>query len=222
MSESGLRADAERNRQLILAAARELFASEGTDVSMRQIALRAGVGEPTLRRRFPSKGALLAETFQDRATAYADLAEQALDDPDPWDGFVTFVEQTAGMQLADRGFTEVLTMSFPESIRFTKERRRAYAAFQQVIARAQEAGRLREDFVPEDLIMLLLAHAGVVAGGGKQADRFSARLIAYLVHAAKASEGTEPLPPAPSAAETYGELRRLSRSAGGALRGRSG
>lgn len=80
---------------------------------MRQIALRAGVGEPTLRRRFPSKGALLAETFQDRATAYADLAEQALDDPDPWDGFVTFVEQTAGMQLADRGFTEVLTMSFP-------------------------------------------------------------------------------------------------------------
>ncbi|MFF3371929.1 TetR/AcrR family transcriptional regulator [Streptomyces sp. NPDC002680] len=220
MSESGLRADAERNRQLILAAARELFASEGVGVSMRQIALRAGVGEPTLRRRFPSKGALLAETFQDRATAYADLAEQALDDPDPWHGFVTFVEQVAGMQLADRGFTEVLTMSFPESIRFAKERRRAYAAFQQVIARAQAAGRLREDFVPEDLIMLLLAHAGVVAGGGGQAGRFSARLIAYLVHAVKATEEVEPLPPAPTAAETYGELRRLSRAAGSA-QGRS-
>jgi len=213
MDESGLRADAELNRQRLLEAARELFASEGTDVSMRQIARRAGVGEPTLRRRFPSKGALLAEVFQDRITAYADLAETALTDPDPWHGFVTFVEQITGMQLADRGFTEVLTMSFPASIRFAAERRRGYAAIQQVIARAQQTGRLRDDFVAEDLVMLLLAHAGVVAGGGDQAGRFSARLLAYLLQAAKATTETEPLPPAPSEAETYGELLRLSATA---------
>ncbi|RSM73102.1 TetR/AcrR family transcriptional regulator [Actinoplanes sp. ATCC 53533] len=210
MDESGLRADAELNRQRLLAAARELFASEGTDVSMRHIARRAGVGEPTLRRRFPSKGALLAEAFQDRIAAYADLAEAALADPDPWHGFVTFVEQIAGMQLVDRGFTEVLTMSFPASIRFAAERRRGYRAIQRVIARAQEIGRLRDDFVPEDLVMLLLAHAGVVAGGGDQAGRFSARLLAYLLQAAKATAETEPLPPAPSEAEAYGELLRLS------------
>jgi AcrR family transcriptional regulator len=213
MDESGLRADAELNRQRLLAAARELFASEGTNVSMRQIARHAGVGEPTLRRRFPSKGALLAEAFQDRITAYADLAETALTDPDPWHGFVTFVEQIASMQLADRGFAEVLTTSFPASIRFAAERRRGYAAIQQVIAGAQETGRLRDDFVPEDLIMLLLAHAGVVAGGGEQAGRFSARLLAYLLQAAKASAAAEPLPPPPSEAEAYSELLRLSASA---------
>ncbi|MFI7129347.1 TetR/AcrR family transcriptional regulator [Nonomuraea sp. NPDC050153] len=212
MGDSGLRADAELNRQRILAAARELFASEGTEVSMRQIALRAGVGEPTLRRRFPSKSALLAETFQDRVAAYADLAETALDDPDPWHGFATFVERMAGMQLADRGFAEVLTMSFPASLRFAKERRRGYEAIQRVIGRAQQAGRLRDDFVAEDLIMLLMAHAGVVAAGGDQAGRFSARLLAYLLHAARASAEAEPLPVPPSPAEAYGALLRLRRA----------
>ncbi len=116
------------------------------------------------------------------------------------------------MQFVDRGFSEVLTRSFPVSIRFAAERRRGYEAIQRVIARAQETSRLRDDFVPEDLIMLLLAHAGVVAGGGDQASRFSARLLAYLLQAAKATAETEPLPPPPSAAEAYGELLRLSAS----------
>jgi len=101
-------------------------------------------------------------------------------------------------------------MSFPASIRVAAERRRGYEAIQRVIARAQEAGRLRDDFVPEDLIMLLLAHAGVVAGGGDQAGRFSARLLAYLLQAAKTTAESDPLPPPPSEAEAYSELLRLS------------
>jgi len=71
-----------------------------------EIPRRAGVSEPTLRRRFESKEALVAEAFNDKITTYADLAEAALENPDAWDGFVSFVTQQARMQLVDRGFAE--------------------------------------------------------------------------------------------------------------------
>ncbi|WP_155054245.1 TetR/AcrR family transcriptional regulator [Streptomyces blattellae] len=203
-----LRADAERNRRRILDAAREIFADQGLDVSMRQVARHAKVGEPTLRRRFPSKADLVAEVFKDKVVFYADAAEEALADPDPWHGFTTFVGRLACMQLGDRGFTEVLTMTFPSSMRIEKDRRRAYEKISMMIARAQAAGTLREDFVPEDMILLLVSHAGIVAATGDIAEKFSARLVAYLLQAF-AAPGAGPLPAPPSMTETYRALLRL-------------
>ncbi|MEH0420765.1 TetR/AcrR family transcriptional regulator [Streptomyces sp. B21-083] len=203
-----LRADAERNRQRIIAAARRIFADEGLGVSMRHIAQCAEVGEPTLRRRFPTKADLVAAVFEDKARAYADAAAKALTEPDAWHGFTTYVESVAGMQLGDRGFTEVLTMTFPRSIRLERERRRAYENIGMLIARAKAAGALREDFTPEDIILVLIAHAGIVAGGGDIAGKLSPRLIAYLLQAF-AAPGTAPLPAAPTMTETYRALLRM-------------
>ncbi|MEU3982409.1 helix-turn-helix domain-containing protein [Streptomyces sp. NPDC026672] len=212
MAETGpdrqLRADAERNRQRIIAAARQVFADEGLGVSMRYLAQRAGVGEPTLRRRFPTKADLMAAVFEDKATAYADAAAKALADPDPWRGFTTFVGALACMQLGDRGFTEVLTMTFPKSIRLEAQRRRAYENIGMLIARAKAAGALREDFTPEDIILVLIAHAGVVAGGGDIADKLSPRLMAYLLQAF-AGPAAGPLPAPPTMIETYRALLRM-------------
>jgi AcrR family transcriptional regulator len=208
MTNEDLRADAARNRELILAAAREEFAARGLDVSLRQIASRAGVGEPTVRRRFTSKDDLIAAAFEDKVGLYADLAAAAVRDPDPAAGLRSFLEQVARMQLVDRGFAEVLTMTFPASIRCERERRRAYQQIQELIAHGKRAGSLREDFVAEDIVLLLLAHAGVVAGTGRLAPAFSARLLAYLLQAF-ASPGSEPLPPAPSAARVYKALLTL-------------
>ncbi|GII56046.1 TetR family transcriptional regulator [Planotetraspora thailandica] len=209
---TGLRADAARNRQRIVDAAREVFARDGLDVSMRQVALHAGVGEPTLRRRFATKADLVAEVFQDKIATYADAAEAALDDPDVWRGFSSFVYRAAGMQLADRGFTELLTMTFPKSMRVEQHRLRAYTAFTALIARAQSTGVLREDFVAEDLPLVLIAHAGVVAAGGEVAGDLSARLLAYLLQAF-AAPGVADLPPAPSPAAIYRALLRLHSDA---------
>ncbi|MEV6589069.1 TetR/AcrR family transcriptional regulator [Streptomyces acidicola] len=203
-----LRADAERNRQRIIDAARQVFADEGLGVSMRYIAQRAEVGEPTLRRRFPTKAALVAAVFEDKATAYADAAAKALADPDAWLGFTAFVQSLACMQLGDRGFTEVLTMTFPKSIRLEKERRRAYENISMLIARAKAHGALREDFTPEDIILVLIAHAGIVAGGGDIAGKLSPRLIAYLLQAF-AAPGAGPLPAPPTMVETYRALLRM-------------
>lgn len=211
MGSRSLRADAALNRCKILDAARELFAQEGLDVSMRQIALRAGVGEPTLRRRFASKEELISEVFSDKVALYADKAERALEAADAWDGFTTFVCRIARMQLGDRGFTEVLTMTFPASMTTETQRRRAYQAITAMIDRAKEQGALRADFSPEDIVLLLMAHAGVVAAAGEVAPAFSARLLEYLSEAF-AAPGTRTLPPAPSPAKTYRALLRLHRA----------
>ncbi|BCB89786.1 TetR/AcrR family transcriptional regulator [Phytohabitans suffuscus] len=207
-SGASLRADAARNRELILNAARELFAEEGLDVSMRQIARRAGVGEPTLRRRFASKEELVGEAFADKVAVYADLADAALEHPDPAAGLRGFLEEVTRMQLVDRGFADVLTMTFPRTMRCEQHRRRSYASIQALIARSQAAGVLREDFVAEDIVLLLLAHAGVAGGAGDVAGQFSARLRAYLF-SAFGLPAPATLPPAPSQARVYRALMRL-------------
>lgn len=173
---------------------------------MRHVAALAGVGEPTLRRRFHSKADLVAEVFDDKISAFADAAQAALEDPDVWHGFSSFIRRMAQMQLADRGFAELLTMTFGESLRVEQHRRRAYESFVALISKAQTAGVLRDDFSAEDLPMLLIAHAGVVSGGGTVSEAFSARLLAYLLEAF-AAPGAGVLPPAPSPAATYHALR---------------
>ncbi|WP_433501295.1 TetR/AcrR family transcriptional regulator [Sphaerimonospora sp. CA-214678] len=203
-----LRADAARNRELLLAAAREAFAEHGLDVSMRQIAARAGVAEPTLRRRFASKEELVAEAFEDKVARYADLALAALDQPDAGAAFRCFLNQVMEMQLGDRGFADVLTITFPPTMACEQHRRRSYEAVERLIARAKDDGVLRPDFVAEDIVLVLLAHAGVVGCGGAVAGAFSARLRALLLQ----TFGLEPvgeLPPAPSVGRVYHALMRL-------------
>jgi AcrR family transcriptional regulator len=202
-----LRADAERNRRLVLDAAREVFATQGLTAPMAEIARRAGVGVATLFRRFPTREDLITATFADRMAAYADAIDAALTDPDPWHGFCGYVERVCAMQAADRGFADVLTMSFPTAKALEAERNRAGAGFAELIARAQGAGRLRADFVHQDLVMVLMANAGVVAAAGA-APGASQRLVGYLLQAF-ASEAAAPLPEAPTPGQLYRALLRL-------------
>ena len=83
--------------------------------------------------------------------AYADAVAQALADPDPWAGFCGYIERVCAMQAGDRGFANVLSMTFPLDKRFEAERDRAFRGFTELVDRAKTAGELREDFVAEDL-----------------------------------------------------------------------
>src|SRR3974377_1636997 len=120
-SRRGLRAAAVRNRQRILSAARELFSCHGLHVPMEDIARQAGVGVATLYRRFPTRASLIAGAFEAKMCAHADAVAQALADPDPWAGFCGYVERVCAMQAEDRGFANVLTMTFPLDKRFEAE-----------------------------------------------------------------------------------------------------
>jgi AcrR family transcriptional regulator len=205
---TGLRVDAERNRARIIDAAREAFAEQGIDAPIHDIAKRAGVGVGTLYRRFPTRDDLVAAAFLEEMRAFADGIDAALADPDPWSGFCGYVERLCAMQSGDRGLCEVLTITFPALRKFEAARRKAYTGFTKLIARAQAVGALRADFVPEDLIMLLMANAGVVAGAGQNAPRASPRLIGYLLQAFAAPGGGK-LPPPPSSRQMYRALVRL-------------
>lgn len=206
--ERALRADATRNRGRIIEAARAVFAEQGLDASMNEVARRAGVGVATLFRRFPTRDDLITATFADKMAAYADAIDDALADPDPWHGFCAYVERVCGMQAADRGFTDVLTVTFPTAKGFEAVRDRAAAGFAELIGRAKAAGQLRQDFVHQDLVLVLMANAGVVAGTGTAAPEAWRRLVAYLLQAF-AAEAAGPLPAPPTTPEMYRALIRL-------------
>jgi len=203
-----LRADAERNRRRILSAARQVFAERGLDVPVEAIARRAGVGVATLYRRFPTRGDLIAAAFLDKIAGYADAVSRALADPDPWAGFCGLIEQLCAMQAADRGFACVLNMTFPLAGDFQAERDRAYQGVTELIRAAQATGRLRADFVPEDLAMLLMANAGVLDGTAGAAPGSWRRFAAYMIQAFSAVS-TAPLPPPPTPAAMHRALLRL-------------
>src|SRR5438132_13734134 len=105
---TALRQDAQRNRELILAAAREEFREQGLDVSLEEIARRAGVGIATLYRRFPTRDALIEAVFEDHVASFVALAEEALQNEDPWVGFSTFIEQLCERQASDFGLKDLL------------------------------------------------------------------------------------------------------------------
>jgi AcrR family transcriptional regulator len=158
-----LRADAERNRAALLAAARQVFGEQGLDASLDEIARRAGVGNATLYRRFPSRRELIAEVFAGRMSEYVGLAEQALLDPDPWSGFVGYLTQVCEMQATDRGLSELLvTTAFDGDDRLTALRATAQRAAEAMIRRVQRSGKLRADFTRSDISLLLTANAAVV------------------------------------------------------------
>jgi AcrR family transcriptional regulator len=207
-----LRADAERNRQRLIAAALEIFAERGLHVPMEDIARRAGVGVATLYRRFPSRSDLIAGAFEAKMAGYADAAAQALAESDPWGGFCRYVERVCAMQAEDRGFATVLTMTFPADKKFEAERERAYRGFLELAGRAKAAGMLRDDFVAEDLAMLLMGNAGVIAGTAGAAPGTWRRYAAYMIQAFSA-EGARPLPPPPSPTAMYRALVRLYETA---------
>ncbi|MCX4706462.1 TetR/AcrR family transcriptional regulator [Streptomyces sp. NBC_01352] len=213
---TGLRADAERNRCRILAAARRLYATEGLGVSMASVAREAGVGKATLGRRFATREELVNAVFADRMDAYADAVTEALADPDPWHGFIGYLHAVCAMQAADRGFADVLTMTFPAAKALEARRAEAYDRLLELIARAKNSGHLRDDFTHEDVVILLMANAGVITATGDAAPDTWRRLVGHMLRSYAAPDAPIPaLPEAPRPTALYRAMVRLSRTGPG-------
>ncbi|ONI91942.1 TetR family transcriptional regulator [Saccharothrix sp. ALI-22-I] len=207
----GLRADAQRNRERVVEAAREVFAQHGLDASMNEIARRAGVGIATLLRRFPTRDDLIAATFAEKVRAYSEAIDEALADPDPWHGFCAFIERVCQMQADDRGFADVLTMTFPTAKALEAERDRAANALTELIEHAKTSGRLRRDFAHQDVALILMANAGVVTATRDAAPDAWRRLVGYLIQSF-AAEAAQPLVDPPTRAQMYRALIRLPQT----------
>src|SRR5881296_2266274 len=108
-----LRADAERNRAALLDAAREVFAEQGLEAPLEEIARRAGVGIGTLYRRFPTRLDLIDTILATTIDGMISAAEEGLRMPEPWAGFVHYLEHTGRCQATDRGFNDMMSMRLP-------------------------------------------------------------------------------------------------------------
>ena len=213
VSERRLRADAERNRTAIVAAARDVFAEHGLEAPLEEIAQRAGVGIATLYRRFPAREQLVAAALIDKVTQYAAAAAEAAAASDPWEGFVSYVERICELQAADRGLSDLLSMTLASDEHIEQLRATANAQVVRLIERAKAAGKLRADFVGEDLLLLLIASAAV--GQATRADAPDAwrRFMTLVLDAFERGDGS-PLPPAPSTEQMVRAMERLAAERG--------
>jgi AcrR family transcriptional regulator len=147
-----LRADAQRNLDRLLEAASECFAERGADVSVDEIARRAGVGHGTVFRRFPSKDALLAECVLRRVRELTAAADAAQGEPDAGEAFDRFFRLAADAYARDRGLVDGVAscLEAPEMVELE-------AAVGRLARAAQRAGRLRADLDARDLLALVPA-----------------------------------------------------------------
>jgi AcrR family transcriptional regulator len=148
----GERADARRNRQLLLDAAASCIAEQGLSVAALDIAERAGVGVATLYRRFTSKEALIEQVILERFAAVEDAGTRALEDPDPWSGFSGFVRTLAGMVRENSGLSEALGSALPLALAAGQQRVRS--TIRRLTERAQHAGVVRPDIDWRDIVFL--------------------------------------------------------------------
>jgi AcrR family transcriptional regulator len=168
-----LRADARRNRQKVLEAARRCMARRGLDAQMDEIARAAGVGVGTVYRHFPTKDELVDALAEARFERLAELATEALAMSDPGDAFEAFIRASAKIQSEDRALSELLT-SRPDTMSAAAERVDMLGLVGELMGRAQKAGVIRSDAEPGDVPMLLCALAGTHRNRKMDPERYIA------------------------------------------------
>lgn len=188
-----LRSDAQDNRERILEAARSLYAERGLDVTMREIARRAGVGPATLYRRFPARQVLLDAVFADELRACARIVEEGCADPDPWRGFTSVIERISVLNVGNQGFVDAFMAEKPHDS-FTEHRTAVLTKLADLARRAKADGRLRRDFVIDDLVLVLLASRGLAATPAASSIPAARRFAALAIDAFRSAETNDPLP----------------------------
>ncbi|MGK5115027.1 MULTISPECIES: TetR/AcrR family transcriptional regulator [unclassified Geodermatophilus] len=186
-----LRADAQRNRDAIVAAARDVMGRRGLDAPLDEIAQTAGVGNATVYRHFPTRQGLVQAVFADGMRRYASAAERAMEVDDPWTAVRGYLTEICALQAEHRALADLVTSR--EYVDATRSV--AVARLRQLLARAQAAGVLRPDLTVDDVALVLMANAGVVRQLPERAVEASDRLVALLLDGLRAPDASSGAPP---------------------------
>jgi AcrR family transcriptional regulator len=189
-----LRKDAERNRQRVIEAARELFASKGLEATLNDVAHHAGLGVGTVYRRFSTKEELLEAVFEDGINQLTGLAESALQYDDSWQGFVWFVEQMCEVTATDRGAREMAFSKTYGGDRVEAARDRLVPQITKLVERAQNDGYVRPDASPTDMPIFGLLAGTVSEFAGEVDGELWRRYVAILLDGIRHSSGQTELP----------------------------
>ena len=191
-----LRSDARRNRERLVASARELFASRGVDVPVEEITHHAGLGMGTLYRHFSTKEELIDAVLEDAFAEIVELAERAAKKDDAWTGFASFLEGSLALHAQNRGVRDILATREHGARRAKAMRARIRPRLRGLVERAQAQGTLRADFTPEDLPMLFWTAGRVIETTADVAPDYWRRCLGLLLDGLRASAATAlPVPP---------------------------
>jgi AcrR family transcriptional regulator len=184
--ERALRADARRNRERVLAAARRAFAEQGYAVPLDEIAAAAGVGPGTVYRHFPTKEALFeAVSLANVEDLAADARARAVSD-DPGGAFADFLDRLAEQALTKRDLPDALAGA--GSAAMAAAVADMHDALRGLLAKAQEAGGVRRDISAADLVALLKGLLHAVRGDPDPDVRH--RLLAVVHDGLRPKDGT--------------------------------
>jgi AcrR family transcriptional regulator len=191
-----LRADAARNRELLLAAAADEFAERGLDASVADIARRAGVGKGTVFRHFATKDDLLAAIVLDRIDALNAVGENLLEAADPGAALLEFLTVAAHQrQQRDLSF---LQEAGELNAEVTRVRARMFQTVHTLVDRAREHGAVRADITGTDVILLMCAPNYVTSYVPDAAPDLWQRYLAIIFDGLR-PQGAHPLPQPPPA-----------------------
>jgi AcrR family transcriptional regulator len=157
--ERPLRADARRNHERILRAARVVFADQGTDAQIDDVARRAKVGVGTVYRHFPTKDALMEALVRERFDEIAGIAEEALGRENAWEAFSDVVWRSAELNARDRGFCDAV--AFQDQTAVVVECG-LMPHIEELMRRAVAQGAMREDATTVDVALLMCGMGSVV------------------------------------------------------------
>ena len=177
----------------MLTAARAVFAEQGRDAQMDDVARRAEVGVGTVYRHFPTKEALIdaigAEAFE-RLLAVA--VEQAAREDDPWDALVTTLWAGAEIMAADRAMSQLMTESSSINVDIELQRQ-LNEAMTALLEHARQAGVMRQDVVLDDIPMLMCG-VGMATIKPHCVEHPWRRHVAIIIDGLRASSASGPLP----------------------------
>jgi AcrR family transcriptional regulator len=162
------RADARRNYEKVLSAAREAFSEGGESTALEEIARRAGVGIGTLYRHFPNRQALLEALYVEEMEDVCRSAAQ-VDDADPWEALTGWFERFIAYLATKRALAaELLNYLDPDAQLFKVCRAALFDAGEPLLKRAQEAGVVRPDVSIAEVMQMVIGIAKIPAGDPRQ------------------------------------------------------
>jgi AcrR family transcriptional regulator len=181
--ERPLRADARRNRERIVKAARAVFADQGIEAQIDDVAKRAKVGVGTVYRHFPTKEAIVEALVRERFEEIAGYAQEALQLDDAWEGFCALIWRAAERNALDRAFCEVVAGTDQSAV---VEETGLARSTEELMARAQAQGKMRADATVLD-VQIMMCGAGSVMFSMLTAPDLWRRYLTLMLDGLRAS-----------------------------------
>jgi AcrR family transcriptional regulator len=200
-----LRRDAQRNRERILEAAQEVFATRGFAATLDDVAHHAGVGVGTVYRRFPTKEALIEAVFTDRLEDMVTLAEEALTAESAWEGLTGFLRRSARMHAADRGLRDAALIMGEQHFKQAGEQ--IVPLLEQLTERAHAEGTLRPDTGLHDFPIIMAMVTEMAQHSEECRPGLYERYLELVIDGLRARPDNGPLGAAPTETDVRTVMR---------------